>query len=123
MTDDPLHRTLPVLGKRVFRLGLACSYGIDEGGIEHALCDTEINYLFWTPRMGRATPAVRRALARERKRYVVATGPTTAWWGGGLRRFVDRGRADQDVDNDFELYSVLPTGAGLVLSIWIGILP
>jgi aryl-alcohol dehydrogenase-like predicted oxidoreductase len=33
---------------------------------------------------------VRRALARDRERFVVATGPTVAIRGAGLRRFVER---------------------------------
>jgi aryl-alcohol dehydrogenase-like predicted oxidoreductase len=90
MTEDQLFRTLPRVGKKVFRLGLAGNLGIDERDIDWALSETEINHLFWTPRMGRATPAVRRALARDRDRFVVATGPTVSWSGRGLRRFVDR---------------------------------
>lgn len=79
-----------VLGKRVLRLGLAASFGIDETAVERALGERGMGYVFWTPRMGRATPALRRALAGDRERYVVATGPTTAWWGGNLRHFVHR---------------------------------
>jgi len=90
MSDGDLYRTLPVVNKKVFRLGLAGNYGIDENGIDWALSETEINYVFWTPRMGRATGPVRRALARDRDRFVVATGPTIAVRGGGLRRFVER---------------------------------
>ena len=90
MIEDQLYRRLPVIDKRVFRLGLAGNFGIDESGIDWALSDTEINYVFWTPRMGRATPAVRRALARDRDRFVVASGPTVAVHGAGLRRFVER---------------------------------
>lgn len=85
-----MYRTLPVVDKRVFRLGLAGNYGLDEDGIEWALAETEMNYLFWTPRMGRATGPVRRALARDRERFVIATGPTIAVRGAGLRRFVER---------------------------------
>lgn len=90
MSEEQLYRTLPIINKRVFRLGLAGNYGIDESGIEWALSETEINYLFWTPRMGRATAPVRRALARDRDRFVVATGPTVVVRGSGLRRFVER---------------------------------
>lgn len=93
MTDsnnDFLYSTLPVIGKRVFRLGLAGNYGIDGPAIEHALLEQEINYIFWTPRMQKATPAVKEALKRNRDQYVLATGPTTAWWGGKLSRFVDK---------------------------------
>lgn len=98
MNDDILYRSLPRIGKRVFRLGLAGNYGIDEAGIDWALTETEINYLFWTPRMGRATPAVRRALKRDRERFVVATGPTFAYSGRGLRRFVERALRVLDTD-------------------------
>ncbi len=90
MSDGELYRTLPVVDKEVFRLGLAGNFGIDEDGIEWALSETEINYVFWTPRMGRATGPVRRALARDRDRYVIATGPTVALRAAGLRRFVER---------------------------------
>ena len=90
MSDGELFRMLPIINKRVFRLGLAGNYGIDESGIDWALGETEVNYLFWTPRMGRATAPVRRALARDRDRFVVATGPTIAVRGKGLRRFVER---------------------------------
>lgn len=90
MNHDLLHRRLPIIDKTVFRLGLAGNFGIDEEGIDWALTETEINYFFWTPRMGRATAPVRRALARDRDRFVVATGPTVAVRGAGLRRFVER---------------------------------
>jgi len=81
---EQLYRTLPIIGKKVFRLGLAGNFGIDERGVDWALGETEINYLYWTPRMGRATGPVRRALARDRDRFVVATGPTVAIRGSGL---------------------------------------
>ncbi len=77
-----------VLGKDVFRLGLSCGYGLDEAGVEEAL-DGPTSYLFWTPRMKVATQPLRRALARNRDGFVVATGPTTAYWGGNLRRFTE----------------------------------
>ncbi len=98
MTDESLYRVLPTIAKRVFRLGLAGNFGLDESGIDWALSETEINYLFWTPRMGRATPTIRRALARDRGRFVVATGPTVAVSGGGLRRFVERALKVLDTD-------------------------
>ena len=98
MTGDQLHRSLPAIDKKVFRLGLAGSFGIDENGIDWALGETEINYVFWTPRMGRATAPVRRALARERDRFVIATGPTVAVRAAGLRRFVERALRVLDTD-------------------------
>ena len=83
-----LRRHLPALGKDVYRLGLAGNFGLDEAGVEEALSGPT-NYLFWTPRMRTVTQPLRRALARDRDRYVVATGPTTAFWGGNLRRFTE----------------------------------
>ena len=99
MTGEQLFRTLPIIDKRVFRLGLAGSFGISEREIDWALSDTEINYLFWTPRMSRATSAVRRAVARDRDRYVIATGPTFAVSARGLRRFVERALGILDTDH------------------------
>ncbi|MEX1310731.1 MAG: hypothetical protein AB1Z65_09960, partial [Candidatus Sulfomarinibacteraceae bacterium] len=87
-TTDFVHRELPVIGKRVLRMGLAPSFGIDAEGIDWALSEGGMQYVFWTPRMKVAAAPLRRALRRDRDRYVVATGPTTAWWSGGIRRFV-----------------------------------
>lgn len=79
-----------MIGKEVFRLGLACNYGIDEPGIRKALTEYNMNYIFWTPRMKRATEAIKTVLAQDREKYVVATGPTTAWWSSNLRRYVEK---------------------------------
>ncbi len=43
--DDFLFRTLPGVGKRVFRLGLSASYGLDEGGCREALA-AGMSYVF-----------------------------------------------------------------------------
>jgi aryl-alcohol dehydrogenase-like predicted oxidoreductase len=95
---DFCRRTLPVIGKRVLRMGLAPSFGIDAGGVDWALDEGGMQYVFWTPRMEAATAPLRRALGRDRERFVVATGPTTAWWSGGIRRTVDRSRTLLGVD-------------------------
>lgn len=82
--------TLPGLDKTVSRLGLAPSFGLDAEGVRAALRDRGMQYIFWTPRMGKATAPIKEALAADRDRYVVATGPTTAFWGGNLRAYVDK---------------------------------
>ena len=79
-------------------MGLAPSFGIDAEGIDWALSEGGMQYVFWTPRMKVAAAPLRRALQRDRDRYVVATGPTTAWWSGGIRRFVDRARSLLGID-------------------------
>lgn len=89
MTDDFLHTTLPVLGKRIHRLGLACSYGIDDAGIQAALADRGLGLVFWTPRQ-KGEAALKRRLQEAREDTVLMTGPTTAHWGGNITRYVDK---------------------------------
>lgn len=91
-------RTLPVIDKKVLRLGLACNFGIDAAGVEWALGEGGMRYVFWTPRQKVATEVLRSVLTRDRDRYVLATGPTTALWSGNLRRFVDRVRTMLNID-------------------------
>ncbi len=86
---DFLHTTLPVIGKQVHRLGIAGNYGINADGMRVALDELGLQYIYWTPPMRKVTPAVVEALARDRDRYVLATGPTTGFWGGNIRRFVE----------------------------------
>jgi aryl-alcohol dehydrogenase-like predicted oxidoreductase len=88
MADDFQHRDVPALRKRVFRLGLAVSHGLDEAGIREAL-DGEIDYVFWNPLARRLVGPLREALARDRERYVVATGPSFGWLSGSIRRRVE----------------------------------
>jgi aryl-alcohol dehydrogenase-like predicted oxidoreductase len=90
MKNEFCFRTLPVIEKEVFRLGLALNYGIDGPAIEQALTEYGMNYIFWTPRMKRTTDAVKKVLNQDRDRYVLATGPTTAWWASNLRHFVEK---------------------------------
>lgn len=80
-----LHTALPKLDKPVHRLGLAVNYGIDEAGVDEAL-ERGLNYIFYTAlRTGRTRRALQRALARDRARYVVATGPSVAFFGANVR--------------------------------------
>lgn len=85
---DFTHRELRVIGKRVFRLGLAANYGIDEAGVRAAL-DRGMNYLYLTQRGSMAKP-LRDALAKNRDNIVVATGPSVGWFGGSVRRSAER---------------------------------
>jgi len=85
---DFTHRDLRTVGKRVFRLGLAANYGIDEAGIRGAF-DRGVNYVFFTPRGSMAKP-LREHLARDRDKLVVACGPTVGWFGSSVRRSAER---------------------------------
>jgi aryl-alcohol dehydrogenase-like predicted oxidoreductase len=82
---------VPALGqKAMFRLGLAPSFGIDERGVEEGL--ERIQYVFWNVLARQMTAPLRRALQRDRARYVVAGGPTFAIFPWQLSKYVDRAR-------------------------------
>jgi aryl-alcohol dehydrogenase-like predicted oxidoreductase len=85
---DFTHRELRVIGKRVYRLGLAGNYGIDEKGVRAAI-ERGMNYLYLTTRGPMAKP-LRDALAKDRDKLVVATGPLVGWFGGSVRRAAER---------------------------------
>ncbi|MCB9796431.1 MAG: aldo/keto reductase [Alphaproteobacteria bacterium] len=89
---------LPRVRKQVLRVGLAFSFGIQPDDVRHALEDRGVGYLFWTPRMRSATAPIREALKRDRERYVLATGPTTALWASNLRRFTENALRELDTD-------------------------
>ncbi len=86
-----LHRDVPALGQRgLFRVGLSHSYGIDEQGVEEGL--ERLQYVFWNPRAKVMTGPLRRAVKRDRARYVIAGGPTLAYFPWQLSKYVDRAR-------------------------------
>ncbi|MGZ8429965.1 MAG: aldo/keto reductase [Candidatus Deferrimicrobiaceae bacterium] len=82
--NDFTHREVPRLGRRLYRLGLSGSFGLDEAGCREAL--ERVQYVFWSPRMKALTPALRDALARDRDRYVVSAGPLLGYAPGAIRR-------------------------------------
>ena len=84
---DFLHREPRALGKRVHRLGLATSHGIDQDGMRAAL-DAGVNYLFYT-RPG-FVPVIREAIRRDRERYVIASGPVVGYFAFTIRRAVEK---------------------------------
>ena len=88
MDADFKHRELRGVNKRVFRLGLAANYGIEEAGIRSAL-ERGINYLYLTPR-GKMDRPLREAIARDRDKLVIAAGPTVGYFGGSIRRTAER---------------------------------
>jgi len=83
-----LFRTPPRIGKRVFRLGLSASYGLDETGIREAFA-SGLNYVFWPPTARKLTRVLREEVKKDRERLVIATGPTFGWFRGGIRRRVE----------------------------------
>ena len=61
-SQDFCYRELPLLNKKVHRLGLAFNYGIDPKGVQWAL-DQGLNYLYWAKlRKGDQHHVIRAAL-------------------------------------------------------------
>ena len=105
MANDFTHRAVRALGgKRLHRLGLAPSYGLDEAGCAEAL--EQLQYVFWNPRATKFTRPLREACRKDRERYVIAGGPTLAYFPGQLQRYVDRARKVLGTDylNVLQLY-------------------
>jgi aryl-alcohol dehydrogenase-like predicted oxidoreductase len=94
-----LSRVLPVVNKPVHRLGLALSYGIDGAGVE-AAAERGLNYVFVT-RARTAAPrrALRRLLAKDRERFVIATGPSAAPFGFNVRNAAEAWLRDLGADS------------------------
>jgi hypothetical protein len=102
--NDFICREIPRLGRKLFRLGLSGSFGLDEAGCREAL--ERIQYVFWSPLMKGLTPALRDALARDRERYVVSAGPLLGYLPGALRHGAERALRTLGVDylDVFQLY-------------------
>lgn len=86
---DFLHRDVPALGRRVHRVGLAATFGLDEAGIEAAF-ERGLEYVFWNPTARTLTRVLRRLPASKRDRLVLATGPTLGFLAGSVRRRVEQ---------------------------------
>ena len=91
-----LTREVHRFGRPLFRLGLSGSFGLDEAACTEAL--ERMQYVFWTPRMKGLTTPLRTALARDRGRYVVATGPLLGFFPGALRTAVENARLTLHTD-------------------------
>jgi len=112
MSDDYLYRDVPAFGRRVFRLGLATNYGVDGTDLEWAL-EQCVNYVFWTPNARKVTKSLKAALKRDRESIVLACGPTTAYFGGSVRRTCERllKKLETDYIDVFQLFWLGRTSA------------
>jgi aryl-alcohol dehydrogenase-like predicted oxidoreductase len=97
-TESFTRRFVPALGRDVFRLGLACNYGLDAQGFERAL-ERGVEYVFFTHmRTGHIKEPLKRALKERREKVVLATGPSVAFFGGNVRRGAERILRDLAID-------------------------
>ena len=102
--SDFTEREVKRFGRRIFRLGLSGSFGLDEAGCREAL--ERMQYVFWSPRMKALTSALRDALAADRDRYVVSAGPLLGYFPGAIRRAAEGALRTLGVDrlDVFQLY-------------------
>lgn len=85
--DRFFHIKLPGVGKTVFRMGVAGSYGIDSTDIRWA-AEHGANYWVWGRGFGKVTDGIREVIKHEREKHVVAM---LGWglFGGQVRWSVE----------------------------------
>lgn len=84
--NDWLHRSPTAFrGKKIFRLGLAGNYGIDEDGVRAAM-DRGVNLFLWTARRKGMDRPVREALKSRRDEIAIMGFVTVGYFGWGVRR-------------------------------------
>lgn len=84
--SDWLHSTPTAFrGKKIFRLGLAGDFGIDEDGVRAAM-DSGVNLFLWTARRKGLDKPVRDALKGPRDEVAVVGFATLGFFGWGVRR-------------------------------------
>lgn len=90
MSDQSfLYRDVPSFKKRVHRVGLSVTYGIEEAGVRRAF-ERGVNYVMWTAlKNGALVAPLKEQVRRDRDRLVIATGPTVAMFGWQVRRDVE----------------------------------
>ncbi len=96
---DFLYRDLPVVNKRVHRLGLTFNFGLDGAGTQEAL-DAGMNYVLWNKLAGggEQREVLKHALAKDREKYVLASGAKVGFTRGGVRRGAEAMLRSFDVD-------------------------
>jgi aryl-alcohol dehydrogenase-like predicted oxidoreductase len=65
------HSILPVVGKRVFRMGIAGNYGLESPDIEWA-AEHGANYWLWGGSFKKVTAGIKEVISRDREKHVVA---------------------------------------------------
>jgi aryl-alcohol dehydrogenase-like predicted oxidoreductase len=96
--SDFTHRTLPHVGRPVHRLGLALNYGLDPRGFDVAV-ERGVNFFFYTQlRTSGLVPSLRRVLKADRDKFVVAAGPSMAFFGGSVRKAAENRLRELQVD-------------------------
>jgi aryl-alcohol dehydrogenase-like predicted oxidoreductase len=88
MQSDFSFRDLPVIEKRVFRMGIAGNYGIDSSDVEWA-AEQGANYWVWGASFKKVTAGIKEVIRKDREKNVVAL---LGWgfFGRQVRRSVEK---------------------------------
>lgn len=97
--DTWRYRTTSALpDKKLFRLGLAANFGIDEGGVRYAM-DRGVNLFFVTMlRDGNLRTPLREVLRQRRDEVAVAGIASLGWFGWSVRRSAEKILKDLKID-------------------------
>jgi aryl-alcohol dehydrogenase-like predicted oxidoreductase len=86
--SDFSFRVLPVIEKRVFRMGIAGNYGIDSSDVEWA-AEQGANYWVWGASFKKVTEGIKGVIRKDREKNVVAL---LGWgfFGWQVRRSIEK---------------------------------
>ena len=86
-SNDFSYTLLPVLNKKVFRLGIAGNYGLESNSIRWA-AEHGANYWLWGASFKKVTEGIGEVIKQDREKHVVAL---LGWgyYGGQIRRGVE----------------------------------
>lgn len=79
---------LPVINKRVMRLGMAGNYGLSSDELRYA-AEVGFNYWVWGASFRKVTPVLKELCAKEREKHVISY-LAMAYTGGMVRRGVEK---------------------------------
>jgi len=94
--SDFAFRVLPVIDKRVFRLGIAGNYGIDSSDVKWA-AEHGANYWVWGHSFKKVTAGIKEVIRKDREKNVVSL---LGWgfFGRQVRRSVEKALRNLDTD-------------------------
>jgi len=95
--SDFSFRMLPVIEKRVFRMGIAGNYGLDSSDVEWA-AEQGANYWVWGASFKKVTAGIKEVIGKNREKNVVAL---LGWgfFGWQIRKSVEK--ALQKLNTDY----------------------
>src|SRR5210317_2494147 len=86
--SDFAFRVLPVIDKRVFRIGIAGNYGIDSSDVKWA-AEHGANYWVWGHSFKKVTAGIKEVIRKDREKNVVSL---LGWgfFGWQVRRSIEK---------------------------------